>query len=82
VILPGKHIRPDRSLVVLGGEVLAVLAKPRTVTDVWGRVRAARARRADASPLTYDLFVLALTFLYSISAVRLDGGLLCKERRR
>lgn len=81
MILPGKHVRADRSLVVLGGEILSVLAEPSTVTEVWNRVRSARAERQDAAPLTFDWFVLALTFLNAISAIRLVGDLLHKEAR-
>jgi hypothetical protein len=79
VILPGKHIQADRSLLVLGGEVLALLDAPRTVSEVWNSVRADRAGRSGAAPLTYDWFVLALTFLNAVSAVRLDGGTLRRE---
>jgi hypothetical protein len=43
-------------------------------------VRRERVARGATPPLTFDWFVLALTFLYAISAVRLDGGLLSRER--
>jgi len=82
LILPGKHIRPDRSLIVIGGEILQELAHPRTVSEVWDRVRAARNDHIEASPLTYDWFILALAFLYAISAVRLDGDHLAIEGTR
>ncbi len=80
MILPGKHLRVERSLVSVGGEILEVLAEPRSVSEVWEAVRARRADRASASPLTYDWFVLALTFLNAISAVHLEDGVLVVER--
>lgn len=73
VILPGKHISADRSLMVVGGDILAVLVRPSTVSEVWDAVQLARASRARATPLTYDWFVLALTFLFAISAIRMEG---------
>ena len=80
MILPGKHLRADRSLVSVGGEILAQLAEPRSVSEVWEGVRARRAANECATPLTYDWFVLALSFLNAISAVRLEDGVLVVER--
>ncbi len=82
MILPGKHIEADRSLIVLGSEVLAALDEPRTVNDVWARIRAVRDTKAGAAPLTFDWFVLTLTFLNAISAVTLDGKVLRREPSR
>lgn len=80
MILPGKHISADRSLVVVGGDILSVLGKPSTVSEIWDAVRAARASRARATPLAYDWFVLALTFLFAISAVRMEGEKIVVDR--
>lgn len=80
MILPGKHISADRSLVVVGGDILAVLGGSATVSEVWEAVRAARASRPRATPLTYDWFVLALTFLFAISAVRLEGDRIVADK--
>jgi hypothetical protein len=80
MILPSKHIRADRSLIAIGGDILGTLAEPRTVSEVWEATRAVNAKREDAVPLTYDWFVLALTFLYAIAAVRKEGELLLVER--
>jgi hypothetical protein len=80
VILPGKHISADRSLVVVGGDILAVLAGSSTVSEIWDAVRAARASRTRATPLTYDWFVLALTFLFAISAVRFEGDRIVADK--
>jgi hypothetical protein len=80
VILPGKHISADRSLVVVGGDILAVLEGSSTVSEIWDAVRAARASRTRATPLTYDWFVLALTFLFAISAVRFESGRIVADK--
>nr|WP_274382950.1 ABC-three component system middle component 6 [Methylorubrum extorquens] len=77
-------MRHDRALIGVGADVLAVLDGPRTVSATWEAVRAARARRPDASPLSFDWFVLALCFLNAVSAIELvEGGLIapCGGRR-
>jgi hypothetical protein len=84
VILPAKHLRHDRALIGVGADVLAVLDGPSTVSAIWEAVRATRARRPYASPLSFDWFVLALCFLNAVSAIELvEGGLIapCGGRR-
>ncbi len=69
MILPGKHLPVGRSLVGIGGEILAQLGQPREVTDLWERFKAARAAREAEEPVSFDWFVLALTFLHTVRAV-------------
>lgn len=76
MILPGKHLSPGRSLIGVGGEILAQLEQPREVSDLWDAFRAARAAREAIEPVTFDWFVTALTFLYTVSAVRMEAGLI------
>ena len=81
MILPGKHLRQDRALISVGGDILAVLDGPMTVSTVWHEVQALRAGREAASPLPFDWFFLALTLLYAISAVdRLDDRIIPVQR--
>ena len=75
MILPAKHIRPERSLLGVGAEILEILKRPMTVSALWDRVRARRAK-PPASPIAYGWFVLALDFLYVIGAVDLRDGVL------
>jgi hypothetical protein len=72
MILPGKHLRQDRALISVGGDILTVLNAPMTVSAVWQKVQTLRASRERASPLPFDWFVLALTLLYTIYAVDRD----------
>ena len=39
MILPTKHIRPDRALIGVGAEVLVVLGQPMTVSKLWDVIR-------------------------------------------
>lgn len=77
MILPAKHLRQDRALIGVGADILATLDGPLTVSAVWDRVRADRAARSNAAPLSFDWFILALCFLNAISAIELvEGGLI------
>jgi hypothetical protein len=74
MILPSKHLRPDRSLIGIGGELLAELSEARTTSELWERTR--RTSSHNAGQLTFDWFVLALSFLYSIQAIDYSNGLI------
>ena len=79
MILPGKHLKPDRALITIGGEILAVLEDASTVSTVWERVRSVRSTRQDASPLPFDWFVLALSLLYAMKVIDLSNDMLTKR---
>lgn len=75
MILPSKHLSYDRSLVVIGSDILRLLDQPRHVSDIWERLRRDRASRPQDSPLSFDWFILGLSFLYAILAIDLLDGL-------
>ena len=76
MILPGKHLRQDRALIGIGSEILSVLDQEQTVSELWQRVQAQRGERSNA--LSYDWFILALSFLFAIDAVRFERGIVAK----
>jgi hypothetical protein len=75
VILPTKHIRPDRALIGVGAEILDVLRQPTTVSRLWDSVRQRRAQYAPTSPIAYDWFILSLDLLYLLGAIQFERGL-------
>src|SRR5260370_4188117 len=42
MILPTKHVRPDRALIGVGAEVLEILKRPMTTSRLWDEVRGHR----------------------------------------
>lgn len=76
MILPGKHLRPDRSLLGIGAEILGILEHEQTVSELWQRIQ--DRRDGVKSPLSFDWFVLSLAFLYAIGAVHFDRGILTR----
>ena len=79
MILPTKHLPPDRALLGIGAEILGHLMEPRSVSELWEAVREARGRNSSATPLSFDWFVLALNLLYAISAVDHSNGIVRRE---
>lgn len=79
MILPTKHIRPDRALLAVGADVLGCLREPMTVSRLWDEIRTARSDRTVAAPISYDWFVLALDLLFIVKAVHFDRGLVHKS---
>ena len=82
MILPGKHIRQDRALISVGGDILSVLDSPMSVSEVWTKVQTVRAAREESSPLPFDWFILALTLLYAIWAIALQNEFIVPGRGR
>lgn len=78
MILPTKHIRPERALLTIGAEILAALRGPMTVSRVWDEVRRRRGEAGEPAPIAYDWFVLALDLLFAMKAVEFEDGLLRK----
>lgn len=74
MIHPTKHIPAEETLLGAGAVVFAEITQPRTVTGLWETVREAKAVG------TFERFVLALTMLYSLRLVGLEGGLVVKRR--
>ena len=69
VILPTKHIRPDRCLIGLGGEVIGTLERPMTMSKLWDAIRRRRSTETGSPVVDYRWFVLTLDFLYTIHAI-------------
>jgi hypothetical protein len=78
MILPTKHIRPDRALLAVGADVLGCLREPMTVSRLWDEIRSARSDRTVLAPINYDWFVLALDLLFIVKAIQFDRGLVQK----
>ena len=80
MILPTKHIRPDRALIGVGAEVLGVLEQPMTMSKLWDEIRSRRSADMSNPVIDYRWFVLALDLLYMIGAVEFQRGLISKSK--
>jgi hypothetical protein len=72
MILPSKHVQPDRSLLNQGAFLLGRLGQPQTINALWSAARQARGFRS------FDQFCLGLSFLFSLGLVALEDGLVVR----
>jgi hypothetical protein len=79
LILPSKHIPPNRALLTIGGEILKQLDRPKTVSILWDSVRAKDSIQVHGR-IGYDWFVLALDLLFLTNAVEYKNGALHRGR--
>jgi hypothetical protein len=75
MILPTKHVRPDRALIGVGAEVLEILKGPMTMSRLWDEVRGRRSLHAPNAPIDYQWFILSLDMLYAMGALDFNRGL-------
>ena len=47
MILPGKHLKQDRALITIGGEILSILDEPMKVSGIWEKLCALRVGRLE-----------------------------------
>ncbi|MBF0174683.1 MAG: hypothetical protein HQL83_14775 [Magnetococcales bacterium] len=80
MILPTKHVRPDRALIGVGAEVLGILKQPMTMSRLWDEVRGRRSLHEPKAPIDYQWFILSLDLLYMIGALEFDRGLVRRSQ--
>lgn len=78
MITPTKGVRPERSLLYIGGQILSDLDEPTTVSASWEALARRREREGQDATVTFDWFVLALDLLRALGTIRLSDGLLVK----
>ena len=76
MILPTKHIRPERALIGVGADVLGVLKRPMTMSKLWDVIRCRRSADSASAVVDYRWFVLALDLLYTIHAIEFERGVI------
>jgi hypothetical protein len=77
MILPTKNLDQSRALIEVGGEILHLLALPKTISSLWENFKLYRVSNRK-SAITYDWFILALDFLYIIEAIEYESGKLTR----
>jgi len=71
---PTKYVPVEYSIVGLSAALLERLSPNDTVSTLWDRVR------DDERVRTFDRFAEALTLLYALHLLKLDGGVLLRRR--
>lgn len=72
MILPKKHIRLSESIFGLSSVILSLIQRPVTFDELWSSFQ--KINNTVTLPVHHDLdnFILGLTFLYTIGAVKED----------
>lgn len=79
MILPTKYLPHDRALLTVGGDILTQLDEPRSVSELWDRVRAVRNSGNPSNAISFDWFVLALNLLYAVTTIDYHEGVVAKK---
>lgn len=81
MILPTKKLRPENSLIYIGGTLLSLLDDEKTVSRLWEEFRHERTKKLgiDGCDIPFDWFVLALDLLHLLGAVNLSAGRLSRS---
>ncbi|WP_145207161.1 ABC-three component system middle component 6 [Planctomycetes bacterium TBK1r] len=80
MILPTKHLSPERSLLGIGALILGLLAQPHSVSSLWAKFQ--NECNEAGVRVSFDWFILALTMLFSIGAIQLSSGLIVRQERQ
>lgn len=80
MILPTKRLPQDRTLLFVGAQVLELLKAPATVSRTWDQLKTQRDPMLGYRNISYDWFVLALSFLFSAGVIELSRGRLRRTR--
>lgn len=72
MILPTKNIKLEDSIIYLAGLLLSQIHETDTVSALWERFK------SSSSISSFGRFTLLLSFLYTIEAITMDGGILRK----
>lgn len=81
MILPTKHIKSDRALISIGGDVLGLLNKPKTMSRMWDDYRYMHFNLESSERINYEWFILAIDLLFVMEAVYIEQGVLHKARQ-
>lgn len=76
MLVPTKGIPQDRALLTVGAQIIQVLDRPLTVSQVWARVRERRSEEDRSHDLPFWWFALALDVLFALGAVEFRGSVL------
>ena len=71
--LSAKHVRLNESVIGLGAILLHELVKPKTVDEIWQRVRHLKqSARSIPDKITLDDVIETIDFLFSLGLIALN----------
>jgi hypothetical protein len=80
MILPTKHLPPNRAIISVSSEIYSLINKRSTISSVWSELQERHKSSLRIGEISYDWFILALDFLYIIGIIEHKSGLLKKVK--
>ncbi len=74
MILPTKHLSPDRAIITVASEIFGLINNRSTVSSLWNDLQDKHRANMRQGEIPYDWFILSLDFLYLISAIDENNG--------
>jgi hypothetical protein len=78
MILPTKRISSSRSILAIGGEILKLLNRPKSISLLWEEFKKTKGDGINSCYITYDWFILSLDLLYIIQTIKIESGRISK----
>ena len=78
MILPTKRISSSRSLLAVGGEILKLLNRPKSISLLWEEFKDAKGVGINSCYITYDWFILSIDLLYLMQIIKIESGRISK----
>ena len=78
MILPTKHLSPERAIITVASDVFELLNNRSTVSSVWNDLQDMHKSRIRQGEISYDWFILSLDFLYLAGAIDENNGILIR----
>lgn len=79
MILPGKHLRLEESVLGLGSIVLTELKTSMSFDDLWREYSLRLEQRGLGAAVDVGLFVLAVDWLFMIGAIELTPDMQLRQ---
>ncbi|MGE8015284.1 ABC-three component system middle component 6 [Bacillus mycoides] len=81
MLTPTKNLHEDRTILKIGARILSFLTSPRTVSTTWKKYLDFQNNESVDTPrIQFDMFILALDFLYIIGAIEYEDDLLWRAK--
>jgi hypothetical protein len=81
VILPSKHIPPNRSLISVAAEVHEFIVAKSTVSSIWNELNEMLSKSMRAGEISYDWFILSLDLLFLLGFIENESGFIKRKKQ-
>lgn len=81
MLTPTKNLHEDRTILKIGARILSFLTSPRTVSATWKKYLDFQNNGSVDTPrIQFDMFILALDFLFIVGAIEYEDDLLWRAK--